>query len=407
MRVAVVLVSFSIGGAEKRYYNLIRHLAVHKKWEITIYINHSLHEALRQMLGTLPRNCKVVYVYRGLGAACFDRLDFFIYGASWNRLIPRALRRYVHFGIYRFRHLMLKFFGRSCWPQTEDNFDVIHWLFLKPPGRKYRLGPGVVYSIFSTAIRQIARKTNVFRKAVDNAVCFDILSPDLREGILEVTQGAGADRMLASPCSFIDYSDTRIGKKKNMVAFSGRLHPIKNPFLFVEAIGIICEKRDDVEFVIMGHGPLEAEVRARVEELGVMDRVRVGHESNPAGILSQAMVFVSLQNINNYPSQALIEAMACGCAVVASDEGETHLLVNNDTGVLVSLSSDEVADAVIQMIDNPDRTQDLGRAGRELVTQSHTVARYAEHLQEVYQLAIKTKDCLSGKVSPSYSQSAE
>jgi len=292
---------------------------------------------------------------------------------------------------------MLKLFGRSYWPKTEGAYDVIHWLFLKPPGRKYSIGPGIVYSIFSTAIRQIARKTNVFTEAVDKNVCFDILSPDLREGILEVTQGAGAERMLASPCSFIDYSNTRIETKKNLIAFSGRLHRIKNPLLFVEAIGMICEKRDDVEFIIMGHGPLEAEVRSRLEELGVMDRVKVGHESNPVEVLSKAMVFVSLQNINNYPSQALIEAMACGCAVVASDEGETHLLVNKNTGVLVSLAANEVADAVIRMIDNPGWAQDLGVAGRELVTRSHTVERYADHLQKVYQLAIRTKDSLSNE----------
>ena len=395
MKVAVVLVSFSIGGAEKRYYNLIKHLASHTNWNITLYVNHSLHQALVTRLGSLPKSVEVVYVYRGTGAACFDRLDFFIYGASWNRLLPKGLRRYLHFGLYRLRHLMLKLFGRSYWPKTEGTYDVIHWLFLKPPGRKYSIGPGIVYSIFSTAIRQIARKTNVFTEAVDKNVCFDILSPDLREGILEVTQGAGAERMLASPCSFIDYSNTRIETKKNLIAFSGRLHRIKNPLLFVEAIGMICEKRDDVEFIIMGHGPLEAEVRSRLEELGVMDRVKVGHESNPVEVLSKAMVFVSLQNINNYPSQALIEAMACGCAVVASDEGETHLLVNKNTGVLVSLAANEVADAVIRMIDNPEWAQDLGVAGRELVTRSHTVERYADHLQKVYQLAMRTKDSLS------------
>ena len=130
MTVAIVLVSFSIGGAEKRYYNLIRYIAVHKKWNITIYINHSLHEALRQRLGELPDNCKVVYVYRGVGAACFDRLDFFIYGASWNRLVPKRLRRYLHFGIYRLRHLMLKYLGRGRWPNPGELFDVVHWVFL-------------------------------------------------------------------------------------------------------------------------------------------------------------------------------------------------------------------------------------------------------------------------------------
>jgi len=397
MKAAVVLVSFSIGGAEKRYYNLIRHLAENKKWGITLYINLSLHEALQERLGELPDTCNVVYVYHGNGANSFDHLDIFIYGASSNRMIPRVLRRYVHFGLYRVRHLMLKFLGRARWPQIDDTFDVIHWLFLKPPGREYRLGPGIVYSIFSTAIRQIARKTNVFRDAVDHSVCFDILSPDLREGILEVTQGAGAERMLASPCSFIDYSGTKIGEKRNLVAFSGRLHRIKNPLLFVEAIGMICEMREDIDFVIMGHGPLEAEVRTRLEALGVMHRVRIGHQRNPLEVLSRAMVFVSLQNINNYPSQALIEAMACGCAVVASDEGETHLLVNKDTGVLVGLDAKEVTNAVLKMIENPDQTQELGRGGRELVTKSHTVSRYAEHLEEVYNLAIKTKDSLSVK----------
>lgn len=53
-----------------------------------------------------------------------------------------------------------------------------------------------------------------------------------------------------------------------------------------------------------------------------------------------------MQDINNYPSQALIEAIASGCYCVATDCGDTSRLVKSKFGKLVSSNIQEIAMAV-------------------------------------------------------------
>jgi len=326
-------------------------------------------------------------VYEGLGAKWFDYLDARIHGAWWNKLVPDWSRRYIHFGLWKARGVLLGLFGKSQWPDEPSGFDVCHWVFLAPPGAKMKMGPSVIFTVFSTGIRKIATRNTIFQKAAANAVYFDILSEDLRLGLIEAVGDEAATRMITAPCSFIDYSNTRIGKKRKIVAFSGRFHRIKNPLLFVEMASLVLEQDPEVEFFMMGNGPLETEISKEVDARGISDRVTIGHQKNPGEILSSALVFVSIQNLNNYPSQALIEAMACGCATVASDEGETFKLVNDETGKRVPLVAEDIANAVIKFIKDPDLAMTCGEKAREKVISQHTVSKYAEHLRKLYELA--------------------
>lgn len=105
--------------------------------------------------------------------------------------------------------------------------------------------------------------------------------------------------------------------------------------LFLRAIPRVLSAFPEAFFFLFGEGPLQEEIEKETDRLGLRGKVRVEFLPDVGPILSQSKVFVSLQKHNNYPSQSLLEAMACGNAVVATDRGETRRLVTSDLGILI------------------------------------------------------------------------
>lgn len=100
------------------------------------------------------------------------------------------------------------------------------------------------------------------------------------------------------------------------IVSAGRLVPSKNFRLLIESFessGI------DDNLVILGEGEEREELEGLISSLGLEGRViLLGHIQNPYPIIRGARMFVSSSNLEGFPN-ALIEAMALGCPVVAAD----------------------------------------------------------------------------------------
>ena len=115
--------------------------------------------------------------------------------------------------------------------------------------------------------------------------------------------------------------------------------------------------------------------------------MQVGWSEQVESVLSQAVAFVSLQRIDNYPSQALLEAMASGMAVVATDVGMTWKLVDEEVGRRVQADPQQVAEAVIEILNNPAQAASMGLQARKRVMKHHSLERYLDYIQDVYEQA--------------------
>jgi glycosyltransferase involved in cell wall biosynthesis len=145
-------------------------------------------------------------------------------------------------------------------------------------------------------------------------------------------------------------------------------------------------KVPDVHFYFLGWGELQAQLETAVQEAGISDVVTIRYEARPLQFLNQSSIFVSLQAVENYPSQSLIEAMACGNAIVATDVGETWRLVDESNGLRVSPSAEAIAAAIIDLLQNPDLFR-LGSASRQRILQDYTPERFFNYITGVYRAA--------------------
>lgn len=160
----------------------------------------------------------------------------------------------------------------------------------------------------------------------------------------------------------IPFTDSRAfvpKEKENIIIFLGRLISIKHPMEAVMAVNLIKEelRKHKFKLVIGGKGPLFNNINELITEYNIQDIVEVPGYLISSDIIPRAKVFLSLQDFNNYPSQSLIEAISCGCWCIATNVGETNLLVKDYFGELVELDVGQISQAILQAIKKTESPQ--------------------------------------------------
>jgi glycosyltransferase involved in cell wall biosynthesis len=112
----------------------------------------------------------------------------------------------------------------------------------------------------------------------------------------------------------------------------------------------------DVRLVVLGRGPLRERLSELAAELGVGEAVRMpGVVANPFAYLARASAFVLSSAWEGLPN-VLLEALACGCPVVATDcpSGPREILADGRHGRLVPVADPEaLAAAILATLDAP------------------------------------------------------
>lgn len=140
-----------------------------------------------------------------------------------------------------------------------------------------------------------------------------------------------------------------------LIGIVGRLVPVKNHALFLEAAQIVHQQRSDVHFAIVGDGSLQPKLEAQAREYGLAEAVTfTGWQRDMAPIYSDLDV-LALSSWNEGTPLPIIEALAAGCPVVATGVGGIpDLLDGGKLGVLVpSGDASQLAQAMLNTLDNP------------------------------------------------------
>jgi glycosyltransferase involved in cell wall biosynthesis len=236
------------------------------------------------------------------------------------------------------------------------------------------------------------RKYYSFNYALENADAVDFLSQYILNGIKERGINLDEKKAYISPCSFADYSRCTSGNKSNFeVAFASRLEPEKNPIMFLQAASIINREFPYVKFHLLGEGTLAFEVEKYINENNLKETVNFCFHKNPPEVFKNTSIFVSLQSGSNYPSQSILEAMACGNAIIASNTGDTNLMVNESNGILINLGRDELVKALRELIANREKTKQLGIAAQKYVIENHNIEKFTDYYLDLIIKVHKSK----------------
>lgn len=176
-----------------------------------------------------------------------------------------------------------------------------------------------------------------------------------------------------------------------------RLDPEKNTGLLIEALPLVRQRIPDAVLIVAGVGPEMSKLRERAMALGVVDAVCfLGEVHEVPPLLACAQVGALVPSRNEGLSNTILEYMAAGLPVLATDCGGNRELVQDEvTGRLlpVDASPDGVAVAWVDLLVHADQAKALGGQGREYVERNHDSAQVLKQFAELY------RDVMGNKVS--------
>jgi glycosyltransferase involved in cell wall biosynthesis len=189
-----------------------------------------------------------------------------------------------------------------------------------------------------------------------------------------------------------------LGRKSSFptVVMVARIDPLKDILNLIECAKFVVEQIPNVKFKVYGEPYLESYYREcleRQKELGLENTIIFeGHTDTPELAYNEGDVVVVSSISEGFP-YAVIEAMACGRQVVATDVGGTSEAMNG-IGVVVSPRSPiELADKIVCLLKDPKRREKISVYGRALVTKKFDIRYFFENHRRAYlELISKTLD---------------
>lgn len=170
----------------------------------------------------------------------------------------------------------------------------------------------------------------------------------------------------------------------------GRLEPVKDQLSLVHAFVELKRREPKLDrhlrLVLLGDGSLMHSIVELIEKFGIQDQVWLaGSQNNVQDILSEMDIFV-LPSLGEGISNTILEAMACGLPVIATDVGgNPELVEKNITGELIPAAQPVVmAEAMQRYVNDQALVQSQGLAGRKRVETLFSLTRMVNDYLLVY-----------------------
>ncbi|MGF1591436.1 MAG: glycosyltransferase [Pleurocapsa sp.] len=164
----------------------------------------------------------------------------------------------------------------------------------------------------------------------------------------------------------------------------GRLNPQKDFPNLLTAFAQV-RKQTKARLLILGEGSEREKLETMIDKLGIKEHVLLpGFVKNPYAYMKRASCLVLSSREEGLPT-VLIEAMACGCPVVATNcpSGPDEILDRGIYGPLVPIEdSTALAEAMVKILENPPKTELLVQRANEYSTEK-VIATYLSLLHHL------------------------
>lgn len=174
----------------------------------------------------------------------------------------------------------------------------------------------------------------------------------------------------------------------------GRLAQVKDFPTLIQAFGRLCELwpegRDRLRLMIVGDGPTRTECERCISELRLGGQIWLAGERDDVPELMRAMDLFVLPSLGEGISNTILEAMASGLPVIATDVGgNPELVLPGKTGTLVPAAHhEEMAQALLTYARDPARMTEEGRAARAEIEARFSMEAMVAGYMRVYDAAL-------------------
>lgn len=180
---------------------------------------------------------------------------------------------------------------------------------------------------------------------------------------------------------------------KKVVLFLGRIHPKKGLDILTKAFAKIAKGRENISLLIAGpdNEGYQAHVEKLLESKGIINRATftgmlTGRKKLAA--LSRADAFV-LPSYSEGFTMTILEAMACRLPLVITRQCYFPEVAEIGAGFVVEPDPNQLAKALLKLLDNSKMGEKMGANGRRLVMESFTWDKIADQMTQLYQSVLR------------------
>ncbi len=249
---------------------------------------------------------------------------------------------------------------------------------------------------FTWAMRRISQQVDHLTYLGDftQRAIAKAISPSAAQAMVKIAPGIDTNHFAPIDATHLR-QQLGISEKKIIVSV-GRLVHRKGQDTLIEAMPEIIESIPNAHIVMIGEGPYRAYLENRSKALGVAEKVtfigRIQYADLPRYICTgDIFVMPSRSRLAGLEVEGLgivyLEASACGLPVIAGNSGGApDAVLEGKTGLVVDgRSTHDVAQAVIELLRDKQRCQELGDNGRQWIIKEWRwdiwAARFAELLK--------------------------
>jgi glycosyltransferase involved in cell wall biosynthesis len=151
-----------------------------------------------------------------------------------------------------------------------------------------------------------------------------------------------------------------------MLGTVSRITPMKGVEYALHAVAKLADTHPGLRYLVVGDGDALEACQALARQLGITDRVIFAGYREEVGRYLAAMDLFLFPSLKEAMGIALVEAMALGLPIVATDVGGIPEVIDTSCGIMVKpRSAEALADATAELLAAPDRMSALGRRALE------------------------------------------
>jgi glycosyltransferase involved in cell wall biosynthesis len=172
-----------------------------------------------------------------------------------------------------------------------------------------------------------------------------------------------------------------------VIGYAGRIESMKRLDLLLEGFATVVAQHPQARLMLIGEGEQRQKLKAFAASLGISHVVIwTGFRQDIPRLLAAMDVYVQA-SVNEGLSLSILEAMAAGKAIVATDVGGAQeVLTHQETGILITPgSSSAIALAIADLLNHPQKRARLAASAKDHVAQEFGVERMVEGYRRVYE----------------------
>lgn len=174
-----------------------------------------------------------------------------------------------------------------------------------------------------------------------------------------------------------------LDKIKTYCTFIGRLTQIKRPDRVLDVASFVSGQNSNVEFLVVGDGDLAQEMKMKAQSSGLPITFLGWRQDIPA--ILKASDIALLTSDNEAVALTLIEATQAGIPVVTTPAGSVRdVAVDGENGFVTTFDSQDLANAVLKLAENPEIREAYGSAGKKRSDALFSIERMVTDHENLY-----------------------